>query len=183
MPRLETERLILRPMCLYDAKSIRRLANDPIVSDTLEMPHPYEEGVAEDWIMGQPDGWRERGELFLLITNKENRVSMGSTSLFIDVKNRKAEFGYWLGTEYWGYGYATEAAEAIIEFGFLTLGLNRMEGYHLARNPKSGRVLQKLGFQKEGCLRKSFSKNGLFEDMVVNGLLKSEYLALKSKEV
>lgn len=178
MPRLITERLLLRPMCLYDSKSVRKLANDPIVSNTLEMPYPYEEGIAEEWILGQPEGWREHGALFLLITNKETREAMGSTSTFIDVKNRKAEFGYWLGKDFWGKGYATEASWAILDFCFNTLGLNRMEGYHLARNANSANVLKRLGFIPEGVLRNSFQKLGILEDMVINSLLRTEYLAL-----
>ena len=77
--------------------------------------------------------------------------------------------------EYWGRGYGTEAAKAVLAHGFSVLGLNRIYGHYLRRNPASGRVLEKIGMTQEGCLRQHDKKWGQFEDLVVCGMLRSEW--------
>jgi RimJ/RimL family protein N-acetyltransferase len=95
--------------------------------------------------------------------------------LRVDTSQSRGELGYWIGKSYWGAGYATEAAAAVIEHGFTTLGLNRIHAHHMRRNPASGRVLQKLGMLYEGSLRQHFQRDGRFEDMECYGILRSEY--------
>ena len=76
---------------------------------------------------------------------------------------------------YWKQGYCTEAARAVLRYGFETRGLNRIGARHLARNPASGRVMQKLGMHYEGTRRQHVLKWGVFEDIVLYAILKSEY--------
>jgi len=66
-----------------------------------------------------------------------------------------------------GQGYTTEAARAVVALGFGDLYLNRICAFHMARNPASGRVLAKLGFRQEGCLRQRARKWGIYEDALV----------------
>lgn len=181
IPRLETERLLLRPFCLYDVKPYFRLASDPKVLDTTDMPHANDEVSVREWVMSHGDGWSERSEMFLLITSKQTREIIGSISLFTYDRHKKADVGYWIVPSSWGNGYATEAASVVIGFAFDELRLHKLEANHLERNAVSGRVLQKLGFIPEGLLRDGYLKGDKFENLKLYGMLKREYLEQKDK--
>jgi len=153
-PTLTTARLILRPFTLDDAAAVQRLAGVPEVACvTANIPHPYEDGMAEGWIGSHPQLRKDGALLALAITKRENGTLMGCVSLGIQPAHEKAELGYWLGTPFWGEGIMTEAARALVDYGFDELGLNRVQSRHLTRNPASGRVMQKLGMLPEGIQR------------------------------
>ena len=118
-PVLETERLLLRPFQLSDAKEVQRLAGDKdIASTTLNIPHPYEDGMAEGWI-GTHKGLFEEGKgVVYAITSRDDGRLIGAISLMNIVKNHQAEMGYWIGVPYWGKGYCTEAGKALLRYGF-----------------------------------------------------------------
>ena len=88
---------------------------------------------------------------------------------------QRLELGYWIGYPYWNQGYCTEAAQVVLVYGFSILGLNRIHGRCLKRNPASGRVMEKIGMVQEGCLRAHDKKWEQFEDLVLYGILKSEW--------
>jgi RimJ/RimL family protein N-acetyltransferase len=92
----------------------------------------------------------------------------------IDREHLQAELGFWIGREWWGHGYATEAATAVIRFGFDTLGLNRICAHHMARNPAAGRVLLHVGMSREGLLRERVKKWGVYEDVAVYAILRED---------
>ena len=96
---------------------------------------------------------------------------IGTVGLALVMEDRRAELGYWIGVPWWNRGFATEAARAVVDFGFGSLGLHRIMARHLARNPSSGRVMEKLGMTKEGMLRHHVLKWGEFEDLVVYAVL------------
>jgi RimJ/RimL family protein N-acetyltransferase len=97
---------------------------------------------------------------------------VGAVGLEINSAHERAEMGYWVGKTFWGSGYCTEAAEAVIDFGFKQLGLNRVIAYHMLRNPASGRVMEKLGMKQEGVLKQHVKKWGTFEDVALYGILR-----------
>jgi RimJ/RimL family protein N-acetyltransferase len=181
IPRIKTERLMLRPFCLYDVKAYYRLATDPEVLKGTDMPHDLEEAAAREWVVGHPEYWQRRKELFMLITSLETREIVGSASLFTHERHNKAELGYWIAHREWGKGYATEATSEMVKFAFETMKLHRLEANHLVRNPSSGRVIEKLGFRYEGLLRESYLKDGSYEDLKYYGFLASEYNAAHEK--
>jgi len=175
-PVLRTDRLRLRPFTLADAADVRRLAGDPRVSATaLDLPHPFEDGMAEAWIGTHPQRFAAGTLAAFAVTSREGTELYGAVGLMIEPAHRRAELGYWLGTPYWGRGYATEAAGAVIRYGFDRLGLQRIHANHLVRNPGSGRVLQKLGMRYEGCLRRHAWHRNSFEDLALYGVLRSEF--------
>ncbi|HUV94712.1 MAG TPA: GNAT family N-acetyltransferase [Anaerolineae bacterium] len=178
-PTLRTERLVLRAFKLSDAADVQRMAGArEIASPTINIPHPYEDGMAELWISSHR-GASERGELVpLAITLSADGTLIGAISLGLDQSHERAELGYWIGAPYWGQGYCTEAARAILGYGFGVLGLHRIHSSHFARNPASGRVMQKLGMTREGCLRHHVKKWDAFEDLAVYGLLREEWEAM-----
>ncbi|MFB2934611.1 GNAT family N-acetyltransferase [Aerosakkonemataceae cyanobacterium BLCC-F154] len=175
-PTIHTERLILRPFMLSDAPEVQRLASDrAIAAVTLTIPHPYEDGMAEDWIKTHSKAFVEGKEVVFAITFPETNILCGAIGLLINREHNRAELGYWIGQPFWGNGYCTEAALAIVKYGFESLGLHRIHSSHFSSNPASGRVMQKIGMRYEGCLRQHLLKWGNFEDRVQYGILKSEW--------
>jgi ribosomal-protein-alanine N-acetyltransferase len=182
-PTLETTRLILRPFTWGDARDVQRLAGDrEVASTTLNVPHPYEDGMAEQWIGTHQEKY-ERGELvnFAIVRRVDNAL-LGAIGLRITQQHTHAELGYWIGQPYWNAGYCTEAAHAVVAYGFEGLGLHRIHASHMTRNPASGRVMQKIGMYYEGCLRQHINKWGVFEDLAIYGILQSEYVAHNPRE-
>jgi [ribosomal protein S5]-alanine N-acetyltransferase len=174
-PILTTPRLRLRPFVLDDAPVVQRLAGArEVASTTQNIPHPYEDGMAQAWISSQVPAW-ERGELaaFAITTVVDGLV--GTISLRIQPAHQRAELGYWIGMAYWGRGYATEAGRAVLGFGFTALGLNRIYATHLTRNPASGRVMIKLGMRLEGCFRQHVVKWGRHEDLAQYAMLRADF--------
>lgn len=174
-PDLRTKRLLLRPFTLADAPHVQRLAGAPEVADTtLSVPYPYGEGMAESWIAGHADRFLYRTGVIYAITLHEESSICGCVSLGMTPPHSRAELGYWLGVPFWGRGYMTEAAAALVDYGFRGLSLHKITSSHFTRNPASGRVMQKIGMMREGLLRGHIFKDGMFEDVVVYGLLNSE---------
>jgi RimJ/RimL family protein N-acetyltransferase len=176
-PVLATARLRLRPYALADAADVQRLAGDAAVAaTTLLIPHPYPDGAAEAWISTHPRQWTTREGLALAITLTATGELLGSIGLMFDPAHKKAELGYWVGVPHWNRGYASEAVRAVIDYGFRTLGLNRIQAHHMAHNPASGRVMEKAGLRREGLSRHAILKNGEFHDAVFYGILRRDWL-------
>jgi len=176
-PVLTTERLILRSYFLSDAKDLQCLIGDYAVVDTLlTVPHPYLDGMAEDWISKRQNIFEEGKGVSFAITLREQGYLIGCISLEnINRTYESAEIGYWIGKHYWRKGYCTEAAEAVVKYGFEVLGLNRIFAMHMTRNPRSGRVMQKIGLKHEGQMRQMWKRWNKFEDVEMYAVLKSEY--------
>lgn len=177
-PSIETERLILRPFTLSDAPDVQQLAGDwDIARMTTEIPHPYEDGVAKQWILTHRDDFENDRAAIFAVTLKPDCSFIGAVGLSLESDHSRAELGYWIGKPFWDHGYATEAAEAVIRYGFRQLGLNRIYARCLTYNKASARVLKKLGMTHEGRLRKHILHWGEFEDIEVYGILKAEFSA------
>ncbi|MDD2251750.1 MAG: GNAT family N-acetyltransferase [Dehalococcoidales bacterium] len=173
---LVTERILLRCFSTDDCRDVVSLLGDPdIAANTLNIPYPYEYSVADDWIKSHEENFKSGKGAVFAITDRETGKLIGAIGLNIEAADEKAELGYWIGKKFWHAGYATEAGKAILEYGFTSLGLNRIFARHLGRNPASGRVMQKLGMKHEGCLRRDIKKSGRFEDLELYGILKDDY--------
>ena len=95
---------------------------------------------------------------------------VGHAGLLLGWDNEKAGLHYWMGVPYWGRDYATEAARELVRHAFEDLGLGRVYADHVARNPASGRVLQKVGMSYEGCRRRDFKTWDRCEDLAPSKL-------------
>jgi ribosomal-protein-alanine N-acetyltransferase len=175
-PTLETTRLILRPFELTDGEVDRAIADT-----TLLIPHPYEVGMAEEWILTRRPRFEAGEEVVFAVVLRESGQLIGAMGLVIEGKFRRAELGYWIGRPYWGNGYCTEAGLAVLEYGFQSLNLNRIHAYHFKRNPASGRVMKKLGMNHEGSSPEHIMKWGVFEDVELYGILRSGWEGARGK--
>ena len=175
-PTLETERLLLRAFTLADADDVQRLAGDMAIADTtLDIPHPYTDGLAEAWIATHATDFAAGTSATFAVTRKADGALVGAIGLKDVQAGFKTELGYWTGRPYWGQGYCTEAARAVLRFAFTELALQRVFAHHLCRNPASGKVMQKLGMKPEGVLRGHVRKWGKAEDIALYGILRSEW--------
>jgi RimJ/RimL family protein N-acetyltransferase len=143
---LQTARLILRPPQPADAKTLAALVNDiRIAQNTTRIPYPYALSDAHAWLRAVNG---KEGEATFLIT-----LAAGSVIGACGIEPRDGqspELGYWIGTHYWGQGYATEAARAVIDHAFGALDCDQLQSGARISNPASRRVLEKCGFQWTG---------------------------------
>ena len=178
-PPLLTERLLLRSLTLEDATDVQRLAGDRDIAATLpNMPHPYEDGMAENWIRSCYEKLEKDEAINFAITLRTDKNLIGGIALRLDRENENGELGYWIGKPYWNRGYCTEAARAVVAYSFEVLKLNRIHAKHFKRNTASGRVLEKIGMRYEGCFRQHVKKWDNFEDLMGYGMLKADYDSL-----
>ncbi len=174
-PTLETERLVLRPFDVSDAPRVQLLAGDRAVAATTKnIPHPYEDGMAETWIGAHQDRFEKGQEIVFAIARKDGGELIGAIGLTLNLAQENAELGYWIGKPYWGCGYCTEAGHAVLRYAFGELHLHRVHAHHFSHNPASGRVMQKLGMRHEGRLRQHVKKWDEFFDVEAYGIMRSE---------
>jgi 8-oxo-dGTP diphosphatase len=144
--RIDTDRLLLRSPRIDDAAEISRLLGNWNVAHWLvRVPYPYRAEHAKAWIQRSTEerasgvGWP------FLITSRSGGAMMGSMDLSLEADRSSASLGYWLGESYWGFGYASEAAQAMLGFAFDVLKLREVTASALPDNIRSIRVLEKAG--------------------------------------
>lgn len=148
-----TERLLLRPGWLEDATEVTtRIADEAIVRNLARAPWPYHEDNAREWLAA-PRHPRLPNFLVTLPAAGGARI-IGSCGMHEE--NGEIEIGYWIARDWWGQGFATEAARALLSIA-RTLGYGRIGACHAVDNPGSGRVLRKVGFKPTGHLRQMHS--------------------------
>lgn len=174
LPTISLERLTLRPFRLEDAEQVQELAGDQYIAEmTLYIPHPYEDGMAKEWIDTHTEQFNEEKSLTLAIVHKKEDYLIGAITIGCNKKFDHGELAYWIGRKYKSNGYCTEA---IVHYAFEEMKLNRVYARHLAKNPASGKVMKKIGMEYEGLLRQHVKKWGEYQDLVCYGLLKDEYV-------
>jgi RimJ/RimL family protein N-acetyltransferase len=177
-PELVTERLVLRELRASDAVAVAAGAGDRQVAQYLiAVPSPYPIALARRWVLHRIEWWKQgRGVTFAVTHADEPDPLLGTVSLRRYVRDRRAELGYWLAAPVWGHGFATEAVQAVVDFGFRQLGLARVYAQVLAGNRASLAVLDKLGMVNEGVKRQHVNKARRLHDVVLYGLLRDEWL-------
>ncbi len=162
---LTTDRLILRAFEAGDAARLIEVANQPEIRDgTISVP-PFDAVAARAWLAERAVAGGERASWAIARREAPERL-VGYIGLHaIDAVHREAELSFWIDAAEQGLGLAFEAATEIIAYAFQQLGLNRLCAFHMVRNAASARLLQRLGFQREGLLRERVWKNGRFEDV------------------
>jgi ribosomal-protein-alanine N-acetyltransferase len=163
----------LRPFAHDDAARAQLLAGARAVAEmTALIPHPYPDGAAEAWIAAQAQDRAAGREYTYAITLATDGLLVGAIGLRPAPIERES-IGYWIGEPYWGRGYATAAARAVIALAFSLLDLEVLTASHLARNPASGRVLEKCGLKLLRTERRAH--RGVDEAFCVRSLTRSDW--------
>jgi len=175
-PILLTHRLRLRPFEQDDAPIVQaHVADRDIAATTLVIPHPYPPEGAVAWIATHQKTHNDGTAIIWAITLRESGELVGAIDLRPNREHNRTDFGYVIYKPHWNRGYATEAARAIIHFGFIHYGLNRIESHHFENNPASGRVMFKCGMTFEGRMRRQVRKWGVYLDTLHYAILRDEY--------
>jgi RimJ/RimL family protein N-acetyltransferase len=107
----------------------------------------------------------------LAITDNNSGKLYGAIAISNHKQFKNGEIAYWIGEEYWGNGYGTEAAKAMIEFAFKEKKYHRVYVRHFKSNPASGKIMKKCGMEYKGTLKDHIYKNDSFEDIVYYGII------------
>lgn len=157
---------LLRPLVAADATSLARHANDHGVWRNLRdrFPHPYTAADAESYIAHAAS--RDVQTNFGIVVDGE---AIGTISLMLgeDVARQTAEVGYWIGRAYWGRGIMVDALRATTRYAFDALSLHRVFAVPFATTERSARVLEKVGYVREGVMRRSAVKEGRILDQLL----------------
>lgn len=183
--KLETERLILRDYVEEDWQAALAYNSDPMY---LRYNDPIE-GTAErvreliGWFLDQQTQ-EPRIKFQLAVTLKSNNLLIGNCGVRMDeVNSIEANIGYELNPQHWDNGYATEAASAIVDFGFNRLGVHRIWADCIAENTGSAHVLEKLGMRLEGRLREHKYFKDKWWDSLIYAILVDEWKERKKGRV
>ena len=174
---IETKRLHLREIKFNDWPQVLAYQSDPryhkFYPFTDRTPNEAQEFV-KMFLEQQQEQPRKKFQLAITLKNKPNLI--GTCGIRLDqFDTHQADLGYDLSPTHWGNGYATEAAQALLHFGFNTLHLHRIWSWCIAENHASARVLERLGMQLEGRLReKEWFKNRWW-DTLIYGILETEW--------
>lgn len=181
-PTLHTARLRLRPFTAADTDAIFALQSNPRVLRYWDAP-PWRERIqAERFIVRCQQMAQEGSGARLAVEHTADEMFIGWCTLMNwDATYRSALLGYCLDESAWGQGFATEAAGALLHWAFNTLNLNRVQSEADTRNAASARVLEKLGFLREGTLRENCIVDGEVSDSWVYGLLRREWELRQSR--
>lgn len=173
---IETERLILRPIRITDAEDMYEYMSDELTTRYLFTAHTTIEQTKRmlaNYFIKEPIG--KYG-----VVLKETNKLIGAIEFRVDDWSEAGDLGFTLNSKYWGNGYMTEGAKAIIQLAFDTLELARVFAGHEDRNEASGKVLIRLGMTLEGKLRKHEKIKGQLVDSLYYSILKEDYDAMKN---
>ncbi|MBR6679769.1 MAG: GNAT family N-acetyltransferase [Clostridia bacterium] len=181
MPAIRTERLLLRPMHVTDAMDMFEYASrEEVTTFLLWSPHrtisytrDYLRYIEDRYALGDFYDWA--------ITLADSGKMIGTCGFTrLDLPHNSGEIGYVLSPDFHNLGYATEAASAVLKFGFEELCLNRLEARFMQGNDASLRVMEKLGMTFEGFHRDAMLVKGSYRTIGVAAILKDEFNAKKN---
>lgn len=181
LPTLETERLLLRKVIRDDVADMYHYGSQEEVARYVTWERhrtPADTEGFVDFILDQ----YANGKLAPWgIEHKESGKLIGTIDYVLwQVKHRVGEIGYVLTPDYWGQGLMTEAAKAVVDFGFQRMDLVRVQAKCFVQNQASARVMEKVGMSFEGVNRQSMLVKGRHEDLKMYAILREEYLVNSS---
>jgi len=176
LPTLAPERLALRWLEDRDAEALFEIFSDAQVMRYWSSP-PWSDMADAVEMVESVRRYFAKGSLYQWgVARRSDDVIIGTCTLAeVDVQNRRAEIGFALRQNHWGQGYMSEALQALLTFSFDELKLHRLEADVDPRNDASIRLLENLGFQREGYLRERWLVGDEINDTVFYGLLRSEW--------
>ena len=185
MNQIETERLLLRHWRESDAPHLVGLANHPEIAHMLaSMPHPYALSDAQEFLARVRDLPADAAQFAITLNSDADQpiggIGYGLTGR-VDKPCDEIDFGYWLGLAYWGQGYASEAAHAVIRHAFEVNTIDRIDTDYLTVNPASGRILERVGFVDQGESRCHSDGSGMTRPSRKMVLTRARYLEQKAQ--
>ncbi|MCL1855181.1 MAG: GNAT family N-acetyltransferase [Clostridia bacterium] len=176
LPTLFTARLRIRPARMSDAQDLFDYSRDPEVAryvlwdahKSIHQTRAHIRFLLKQYRSGQPGS-------FVIELARDSRVIGTIGFMWYHQENRSAEIGYSLGRAYWNQGIMSEALRAVLQFGFETLHLNRIEAQHESDNPASGRVMAHVGMRHEGHLRQRIYNKGRYADVELYAILREDF--------
>ena len=182
---IKTERLILREFQTSDWPAVLAYQSDPRYLRFYEWTERTPEAVQqfiEKYFVG-PQRAQPRIKFQLAAVLQSNQQLIGNCGIRMNTADaREGDIGYEFAPDHWGHGYATEAARAMVKFGFTELKLHRISSWCIADNIASARVLEKLGMQAEGRLRENEYFKGRWWDTLLFGMLEHEWWRERRRE-
>jgi len=171
---------VLRPWNINDLETLVIYANNANIAKNMTdgFPHPYTP---------------EHGKSFIEFATKNNPVhifaidvngeAVGGIGIHpqTDIYRKNAELGYWLAELFWGNGIITKAIIEMIDYGFKTFEIDRIFARPFGTNLVSQKVLEKAGFQREAVFENILIKNGEYENEIIYGIRRSDYVLLKEE--
>jgi RimJ/RimL family protein N-acetyltransferase len=175
---IEAERVRVRLLSESDLPALFEVNSDEAVTSLLPYATWASPADADAWFKRMA-GLQDTGlALQLVVADKASDKAIGTCLLFrLEEGSRRAELGYVLGRAHWGRGLMQEALAALLARAFGAMALRRLEAEVDVRNPASARLLQRLGFTREGLLRQRWVTKGEAKDVEIYGLLDSEWPA------
>jgi RimJ/RimL family protein N-acetyltransferase len=177
MIKLIGEKVYLKPMEEADITNRVRWINDPDIQDTLNYVTPVSLARTKKWFNKMIDDFT-RYEFSIYSVETDEQI--GFCGLFnIEKPEMKAESHAVIGEKkYWKGGFGTETLKILMEYGFKELGLNRIYGYQRIHNNSSHRMVEKLGWKREGLLRQNKFSHGKLHDVYIVSILREDYNSL-----
>ena len=182
-PEMRTKRLVLRQPTKKDVEWYYGYFSRPEIVWGGGEPGPRNMSAArKEFKEFLVDIYQQRRGFRWIITLKGDGRPIGTLGYYkwSPSASYQAEMGYDLEKEHWGKGIMTEAMNAVIDFGFERMGLNRIEVFIMPRNKRSLKLIRRLGFEREGLLRQRyFDEHGNFADDVLFSMLRSDWIKLR----
>ena len=176
LPTIESPRLLVRPLTKADLSDLMQVNGDAAVTRFLPYATWTSPADADAWYQRMADIQATGTAVQLVLVERLSGRAIGTCLLFrFDEGSARTELGYVLGRAHWGSGYMHEALVAVIDVAFGALSLRRLEAEVDPRNAASGRLLQRLGFTREGLLRQRWVTRGEAKDVEMYGLLRDEW--------
>ncbi len=173
--KLSTARLTLRPLCTDDAAPLFAMYSDVQFMRYWSFPVMKRFEQVVDYVARRMQGSATDTEIVWIVELAETREAIGICSLFnVEMASKRAEIGFGLQRPFWGRGYISEAVRAVVDSAFDVLDMHRIEAEIDPRNGASARVLERLGFVREGLLRERWIVDGRTSDSAFYGLLRSD---------
>ncbi len=180
---ISAEQVRLRALEREDVKRFYDWVNDPEVADWTNLYLPMSNADEERWFEDQLQRDKHEKPLAIEILDGETWKLVGSCSVFsIDWVNSAGELGIMIGDKsFWNKGYGTQVMLLLVGHCFETLNLNRAFLRVYSRNSRAVRIYQKAGFVEEGRLRQAAFRRGVYDDVVMMSVLRSEWTGRKKE--
>ncbi len=178
VPMLQGERIWLRPLEERDLEAYRLACTDRDIASLAGFPHPMSETNLRRWFEGASVQHGSDAFYFAICRLGEDAFLGTAVLWHMDQVNGSAEISMFIADkELWGHGYGTEALNALVDFAFGELPLERIWLKVYAHNPRAQKTYVKAGFVKEGVLRHARRHRGGFSDSILMSQLRDEWAA------